>query len=218
MSVLRQAASRRPLARLAARIALPALAFALAACGTVNPDDPNRPTANTKGLGAQLLLGNTNPTPMTPPEDLALKRACPPVEVLEGAAAFRVTDPPNVSDPFAVRYQASLAESARECSSLGVEAAIRVGIVGRVIIGPKGAPGSFRVPLRIAVLDETSKPVFSQVRLVEVAVPAGETKADFTHIEDGISVPVPANRFKDWRIVIGYDTVAPPEPRSARRR
>ncbi|RXF69906.1 hypothetical protein [Hansschlegelia zhihuaiae] len=193
-----------------------ALCIALAACGTVNPDDPNRPTANP-GLGTKLLLGNANPPPLTPPVDQAIKRDCPPIEILEGAASHRVFDG-EATDPFSVRWQASIAETARECSNLGVEAGIRVGVVGRVILGPKGAPGTFSVPLRIAVVDEQNKPVYSQVHLIAVSVPSGDTKADFTKIDDQIVVPTPTNRFRGWRILVGYDPQPTAEPKSARRR
>jgi hypothetical protein len=209
----------RRVSRQSSRFWSPALGAAfclgLAACGTVDPDDPNRPTANP-GPATKLLLGTADPAPLTPPVDAAIKRDCPPVEILDGAASHRVFEPGS-SDPFSVRYQASIAETARECSNLGVEAGVRVGVVGRVILGPKGAPGTFRVPLRIAVLDEAGKPVYSQVNLIDVTVPPGESKADFTKIEDGIAVPIPANRFRGWRILVGYDP-QPAEARTARGR
>jgi hypothetical protein len=201
------------LTRLSARAAVPALCLALAACGTVDPDDPNRATANP-GLGTKLLLGTANPAPLTPPVDEAIKRDCPPIEILDGAASLRIYDGAT-ADPFSVRYQASIAETARECSSLGAEVGVRVGVVGRVILGPKGAPGTFRAPLRIAVVDEANKPLYSQVHQVDVTVPPGETKADFTKVDDAISVPLPANRFRGWRILVGYD---PAPATSARRR
>lgn len=184
-----------------------AACLALAACGSVNPDDPNRVTAKP-GLGGKLLLGDMNPEPLTEPVDASLKRVCPPVDILEGTASYRVFDTPGSTDPFTLRYQASIAETARECSPLGVEAGIKVGVVGRVALGPKGSPGVVRIPLRIAVVDETSKPLYSQSHTVEVTIPPGQGSASFTRIEQDIVVPIPANRFAGWRILVGYDPVA----------
>ena len=198
----------------AVRTATLAGALALAACGTVDPNDPNRPAANPDRLSTKLLLGTANPAPLTPPVDDSIKRACPPVEVLNGAASHRVYDGEG-TDAFSLRYQAGIAETARECSSLGVEAGIKVGIVGRVILGPKGAPGTYRVPMRVAVVDDMDRPVYSQSHLIEVAVPAGQNKADFTHIEEGVVVPIPANRFRGWRILVGYDPQPAAEPKTA---
>ncbi|WP_020181092.1 hypothetical protein [Methylopila sp. M107] len=210
---------RVPIARLrgAASTAAPlALCLALGACGTVDPNDPNRPTANP-GVGTKLLLGNANPGPLTAPVDTALKNDCPPIEVLDGTSSYRVYDGQE-NDPFSLRWQASLAETARECSSLGAEAAVKVGVVGRIIVGPKGAPGTVRAPLRIAVLDEANKPVYSQVHQIEVAIPPGQGAANFTRIEENIVVPIPTNRFRGWRILVGYDPKGAPAPKTARRR
>ena len=194
-----------------------ALCLSLAACGTVDPNDPNRATANP-GAGTKLLLGNANPGPLTAPVDNSLNRDCPPIEVLEGTSSYRVYDGQQ-NDPFSLRWQATLAETARECSSLGAEAVVKVGVVGRVIIGPKGSGGVVRAPLRIAVVDESEKPLYSQVHMVDVSVPAGQSSATFTRVEENIVVPIPANRFRGWRILVGYDPKgAPAEPKTARRR
>ncbi|WP_309392069.1 hypothetical protein [Chelatococcus sambhunathii] len=209
---------RRSEAALGARsVAVAALCLGLAACGTVDPNDPNRATANP-GLGTKLLLGNANPGPLTPPVDNAIKNDCPPIEVLDGAASYRVYDGQE-NDPFSLRWQAAIAETARECSGLGVEAGIKVGVVGRVIVGPKGAPGTVRVPLRIAVVDEANKPLYSQVQQIDVAIPPGQSVANFTRVQEDIVVPIPANRFRGWRILVGYDPKgAAAEPKTARRR
>jgi hypothetical protein len=182
-----------------------ALFCGLAGCSTIGVDQ-QKPPAASEGLATKLIMGAANPAPLAPPVDAALKRECPPIDILDGTAAYRV---PQGAEPFSVRYQASLADTARECSSLGVEAGIRVGVVGRVILGPKGAPGVVRVPLRIAVVDESNRPLYSQVRSVEVTIPAGRSQAEFSHLEDNIIVPIPENRFRGWRILVGYDPVAP---------
>lgn len=196
-----------------------AAALALSSCSTVGGDQ-QAGAPQQESVATKLLLGNANPPPITPPVDDAIKRDCPPIEILDGTAAFRAYDPPSATDPFSVRYQANLVDTARQCSSLGVEAAIRVGVTGRLILGPKGAPGAFRLPLRVAVVDEADKPVYSQVHVIDVVVPAGQTQAQFPHLEQDIVVPIPENRFRGWRILVGYDPKGVPAGagrRSARR-
>ena len=51
-----------------------------------------------------------------------------------------------------VRFQATITRTARECSINGGEITARIGIQGRVIAGPAGAPPSVQVPLRVAVV------------------------------------------------------------------
>ena len=56
-----------------------------------------------------------------------------------------------------LRYQLSFGQTARECSVQGETLNIKVGVQGRVILGPLGAPGPVDVPLRYAVVDITGK-------------------------------------------------------------
>ncbi|MFD1702788.1 hypothetical protein ACFSCV_07205 [Methylopila henanensis] len=196
-------------------------ALALSACSTVGGDQPQQvgqDGGQNASLATKLIMGTPNPPPLSEPVDTQIKRDCPPVDVLDGAASFRAYATPGSADPFDIRYQASIADTARECSSLGVEAAIRVGVTGRVILGPKGSPGSFRLPLRIAVVDEKGVPVYSRMHPIDVTVPAGQTQADFPHIEDGVVVPIPANRFRGWKIMVGYDPSGATQTRASRAR
>lgn len=194
-----------------------AMAAALGGCSSVT-GDTGEARSGDAGLGTKLLMGNANPPPLSAPVDDSVKRECPPIDVLAGTASYRVYDTPGATDPFSIRYQANIADTARECSSLGVEAAIRVGLTGRVIVGPKGGPGAVRLPLRIAVVDERNQPVYSQARMIDVTIPAGQTQVDFPHLEEGIVVPIPENRFRGWRILVGYDPAATQPARTSRRR
>ena len=51
-----------------------------------------------------------------------------------------------------LRFQATITKTARECTINGGEITARIGIQGRVIAGPAGAPASVQVPLRVAVV------------------------------------------------------------------
>ena len=51
----------------------------------------------------------------------------------------------------AVRYQFDIFETARECKVEGAQFAIKVGVAGRLLIGPVGAAGAYSAPLRVVV-------------------------------------------------------------------
>ena len=51
-----------------------------------------------------------------------------------------------------LRFQATITKMARECSVNGGVITARIGIQGRVIAGPAGAPSSVQVPIRVAVV------------------------------------------------------------------
>ena len=51
-----------------------------------------------------------------------------------------------------LRYQATITQTARECTINGGQITARIGIQGRVIAGPAGAPPTVEMPLRVAVV------------------------------------------------------------------
>src|ERR1700719_1701671 len=73
----------------------------------------------------------------------------------------------------AVRYQGTFVRAARECALVGGNVVMKIGVEGRIIVGPAGGPGQVDVPLRIAVVEETTthtKPVVTQLIRIPVTV------------------------------------------------
>ena len=187
--------------------------FFIAACATLmlaGCASTQDQTASSGGMWGTVGNLFSSPQPQAPapagPDQVTI--VCPKVEVQPGTAAYKLTEG-NPSDPFSVRYQASLGELVRECVNLGAEVSLRVGISGRVMVGPKGKSGTtLTVPLRIVVLDENDKPVFSRLVPLKVSIAANETGVNFTHVEGTNSMPIPANNLRGWKIRVGFDTKA----------
>ncbi len=79
---------------------------------------------------------------------------CPPVEIDEGGAAARVGGPDNAT----VRYQFAISQTARECAPVSAnQFTLKVGVSGRLLIGPAGKPGTYSAPLRVTVHDENDE-------------------------------------------------------------
>ncbi|WP_372421977.1 hypothetical protein [Salinarimonas chemoclinalis] len=115
---------------------------------------------------------------------------CPRPEVIQGSAAQRVYRSGRSGSNQDLRYQIAVVDLARECVSTPEgRNRIRLGVQGRVLIGPAGGPGSVTAPVRIRV--RTPSTVYEDVaRRVAVTVPAGQTLADFTLIEEGLEIPL----------------------------
>ena len=56
------------------------------------------------------------------------------------------------------RYQVTIGQTARECAALGGVMTMKVGVQGRVLLGPAGGPGQVDIPLRMAVVQEGTNP------------------------------------------------------------
>ena len=91
------------------------------------------------------------------------------------------------------RYQVTIGQTARECAALGGVMTMKVGVQGRVLLGPAGGPGRVDMPLRMAVVQEGTKPktVVSKFYRLAVAVPPGQTGVPFVHVEQDMTFPMP---------------------------
>jgi hypothetical protein len=135
---------------------------------------------------------------------------CPQVLILEGTAASRAYNgtPPSSGN---LKYQYSLTDTARECTLDGDQLAIKIGVAGKVLLGPAGSPGSFSVPVRMAVLHEkNNEPVTSKIFHASVTVNNGETEADFTIVSEPLRVPfIQDHAEDDYAIKVGIDEGTP---------
>jgi hypothetical protein len=151
---------------------------------------------------------------------------CPPVDVRAGASTLTV--PPGSSDALALRYQGSLGELARECNVSGGVMRMKIGIEGRVLVGPAGGPGQLDVPLRYAVVKEGPEPktVVSKFSKIQVAIPEGRPNVLFTHVDSDIAFPMPPGLdIEAYVVYVGFDPAGDkqqpakkPPARSAPRR
>ena len=83
---------------------------------------------------------------------------CPGVDIRAGASTLNVATKPDQATAGDLRYQLSFGQTARECRVQDGTVFIKVGVQGRAILGPYGAPGAVDVPLRYAIVREGPEP------------------------------------------------------------
>lgn len=195
----------RRLARIAAGLAGCGILAGCGAGGTPGFEPPSQGagTYSLASLGNLVAFNKLFPgaAPL-PQSDVQIE--CPTIEVQDGTASVRTYagEPTNAN----VRYQFSLGDVARECSKSGDNLVLKVGAEGRVLLGPTGSPGSFTVPIRIAVRnDATEKVVFSQLNRVGAAITPGTNETAFTFVSDPFSVPFVAHPDADYTVLVGFD-------------
>jgi hypothetical protein len=137
---------------------------------------------------------------------------CPPLEVRQGASTLTVS-PAGDNSAMSIRYQGAFVRMARNCTVAEGNMTMRIGIEGRVVVGPTGGPGEVVVPLRIAVVQETpggTKPVTTKFIRIPVTLEAGDSRKLFAHVEEGLSFPVPSptSQLDDYVAYIGFDPLS----------
>jgi hypothetical protein len=199
------------------------LATVLAGCST--DLFGSRSTATTgstspfSGVG-DFFSGKPEKTAADTPSDSNID--CPSIEIRQGASTYALNASSDQS-ALGVRIQATFGQTARECHVNAGMLTIKVGVQGRVILGPAGAPGGVTVPLRYALVQEGIQPqtIWTKFYSVPVDVPSGQTNVPFTHIQEDMVVPLPKPaELEAYVIYIGFDpagvadTTKKPRPKS----
>lgn len=146
---------------------------------------------------------------------------CPQVTVRAGASTYAVgvTGKPAVGNE--VRFQATITKMARECFRNGGDITARIGIQGRVIAGPAGAPATVEVPLRVAVVQGGvgEKVIASKAYRTTVEMSEGGS-VPFTFVAEDLAYPIPSAAVADSYIFyVGFDPQAlAPEPKARGRK
>ena len=193
-------------------VALLALASCASNPGSLEPG--SKPAGST--LASLLAFNSPSAPPLPPDPKKAADLDCPRIEVIEGTSAIRTGGQANEQ----VRYQYSISAVARECSVAGNQISIKVGVEGRVLIGPAGQPGAFSVPVRIVVRRESDKkPAASKFYRVAASVPAGDTQAGFSVVSEALLVPFTRPEAdEDYTILVGLDASGGAVEKPARKR
>jgi hypothetical protein len=181
-------------------LAVPALAALLAGCGASGSGSSGFQT-----LSNVVMFQSTQaPSPDQLPTDEEAPLVCPEVIIEEGGAAIRAQ---SGTDAGSLRSQISLLNVARECTPTGDGGfRLKVGVEGRILLGPAGGAGSYGATLTTRVLRGTTQ-VARRISRVGGTIPSGQSGADFAHVEDGIVVPPGRS---DVEIIVSLSPGAPP--------
>lgn len=158
---------------------------------------------------AEFFSAKPQPTSATSAESSeGANPGCPTMDVRQGASTLTV--PPGSADAFALKYQGTIGEMARECKVSGGTMNMKIGVQGRILVGPAGAGGKIDVPLRYAVIKEGPVPqtVVSKYYKVPVTIADGQPNAPFVHIDENVSFPMPADQdIEAYVVYVGFDPV-----------
>ena len=139
--------------------------------------------------------------------------------------SMQVRPPERMATPSACAIRARFVRAARECRVTGNMVNIRIGIEGRVILGPAGGPGQVSIPLRYRAGHRDAQHLRSRsgrsFRSSMSMIPPQTAHVNFTHIAEDLTVPIPpAAELENWVIYIGFDPTGAQlqQRRPARRR
>jgi hypothetical protein len=202
-------------------IAISAAVLLAMTCGVVaTPAASQSLSDRFKSLFGGSKPDESAPTVSSEPED---DLTCPPVSIRAGASTYAVGAPGKPAAGNDLRFQASITRTARQCTKTGDQIVARVGIQGRIIAGPAGAPSSVTVPLRVAVVQGgvSEKTIATKAYQTTVSM-SEDSSVPFSLVAEELQYPVPTGGTGDSYIFyIGFDPQAlkpEPKPKPAKKK
>ncbi len=131
----------------------------------------------------------------------AIATECPEIKVRPGSEAiFRYSGQAgNARD---LQWQGIIDRQSRNCTVSNGLITVRMGVVGRVLLGPKGSQQSVDVPIRFDV-ERDSVSVFSERYSLPVSITSTNQSGDFVKVVEGVAIPyVGGEQIVIW---VGFD-------------
>ena len=209
-----------------AMLVLAAAAALLAGCGgttlnnpfsTAPPPEAEIPTIGERFdqlFGRSKIIGDTTAPDGTDPD-------CPVVKIRAGASTYAVAPPGKQPIASELNYQATITRTARDCRRAAGQILARIGIQGRVIAGPAGAPTTIEIPLRIAVVQAgvNERVISTKVYRTTVSMSEGGN-APFSLVGEDLTYTMPPNLTSEsYVFYVGFDpqAITPPAKPSRRK-
>jgi hypothetical protein len=183
----------------------------------------------TSGLGGGMFGGSSEPTQVTTVSEDQLLNAAKASdsnatsstsvgEVDPGCPRLRIAPHDNyitfyqvghVGDGLAIAQRGEITKTARECQVEPGRVTVKYGFSGRVLLGPKGQPGTVTLPIAVAVNDAKRAKIASDSIKLDVNVGLDKPISYFSTVRT-LTFPIPeGSRPGEFELVVGFDSTAP---------
>ncbi|MGE0768995.1 MAG: hypothetical protein AB7L90_21340 [Hyphomicrobiaceae bacterium] len=164
-------------------------------------------TADKAVTHEQMLSAAKANAPMSVGGDVA--GGCPRFSVWPRDHHVTVYEQGRIGDGLAVLHRGEITQTARECQIQGTRVTVKYGFSGRVLLGPKGHPGTVSLPVNIFVTDAKRARVTTEQGKVDVLVSAEKPVGYFSSVHT-VSFDVPVgSRPGEFEVFVGFDQKTP---------
>ena len=187
---------------IALRIAAAAGAVAVLSACSMGGITPAPPSAQSQAL--QTAAVSPDEIAAQSPAMPAIATECPPIKVRPGAEAIYYYGNGQLGNPRDLQYQAVIDKQSRNCVVSNGLITVKMGVVGRLMLGPSGTQQSVNLPLRFAVERGDNSPLFSELYQIPVSVTPPAQASDFVKVVDNVQIPyVAGDQITIW---VGFDS------------
>ncbi|MFT6658196.1 hypothetical protein [Maritalea sp.] len=127
---------------------------------------------------------------------------CPQIRVRSGGESFGVYTKGQIGNAKELRYQAVIDKQSRNCLVSNGLITVKMGVVGRLLTGPKGSNDTVNVPLRFAV-ERDGLSVFSQKYDIPITITPPSQAEEFIKVVENVAIPYVGG--EEIIIWVGFD-------------
>ena len=139
------------------------------------------------------------------PIEMAAANGCPVIQVEGGLRDTTVYEGNRVGNSKAVIHRGEITKTARECKFGGGVVQVKYGVAGRVLLGPKGKPGTIALPFTMQVFDKAKGKLTAEPFTVNVTITRENPISYFAVVRD-VSIPVKEGTVPgDYSITIAFE-------------
>lgn len=161
------------------------LALLLGACSMGNMFAPGPAnTAQLQNASASQTEINQTANAILP----AIATECPPIKVRVGGEALFKYANNSRPDPRQLNYQAVIDKQSRNCVVSNGKITVKMGVVGRLLLGPAGNVQTAELPIRFAI-ERDGVAIYSEAYQIPVSIPPSSQSADFVKVVENVEIP-----------------------------
>ena len=165
--------------------------------GGGTPSATTQQLANAAASPAEIAAEGATALP-------AIATECPPIKVRPGAEALYYYGNGKVGNTKDLQYEAVIDKQSRNCVVSNGLITVKMGVVGRLMLGPAGNQNSVTLPVRFAVERADSTALYSELYQLPVNITPPAQANDFVKVVDNVQIPYVTG--DDITIWVGFDS------------
>lgn len=134
---------------------------------------------------------------------------CPQVVAWPRDRLLTVYQPGHVGEATAIVHRGEITKMARECQLYSDRVIVKYGFAGRVLLGPKGGPGTVNFVVNIRVAGSQQNTLATDKMNITATIPAGDPAGYFSMVREIAFPIVVGTRPEDYKVFVAFDRNVP---------
>lgn len=134
-----------------------------------------------------------------------LSNHCPQVVAWPRDRLLTIYQPGHIGDANSVVHRGEITKMARECQLYSDRVVVKYGFAGRVLLGPKGAPGTVTLGVNVRVAGTQQNTLATDKMSVTATIPPGDPAGYFSMVRE-IAFPITiGTRPEDYKVFVAFE-------------